>query len=65
MLIYYLVDRAKFIQCNVRNITERKKLSAQLLQSQKMEAIGHLVGGIAHDFNNILSGIIGYQSLIV
>ena len=60
----YLVDRAKFIQCNVRNITERKKLSAQLLQSQKMEAIGHLVGGIAHDFNNILSGLIGYQSLI-
>lgn len=60
----YLVDRAKFIQCNVRNITERKKLSAQLLQSQKMEAIGHLVGGIAHDFNNILSGIIAYQSLV-
>ncbi|MHB8882821.1 MAG: hybrid sensor histidine kinase/response regulator [Thermodesulfovibrionales bacterium] len=60
----YLVDRAKFIQCNVRNISERKKLSAQLLQSQKMEAIGHLVGGIAHDFNNILCGIIGYQSLV-
>ena len=60
----HLVDRASFIQCNVRDITERKKLSAQLLQSQKMEAIGHLVGGIAHDFNNILSGIIGYQSLI-
>ena len=60
----YLVDRARFIQCNVRNITERKKLSAQLLQSQKMEAIGHLVGGIAHDFNNILTAIIGYGSLL-
>jgi len=60
----YMVDRARFIQCNVRDITERKKLSEQLLQSQKMEAIGHLVGGIAHDFNNILTGIIGYQSLI-
>ena len=60
----YLVDRAKFIQCNVRNITERKKLSAQLLQSQKMEAIGNLVGGIAHDFNNILTAIIGYGSLL-
>lgn len=59
-----LVDRARFIQCNVRNITERKKLSAQLLQSQKMEGMGLLVGGIAHDFNNILGGIIGYQSLI-
>ena len=32
----HLVDRARFIQCNVRNITERKKLSTQLLQSQKM-----------------------------
>ena len=60
----HLVDRAKFIQCNVRNITERKKLSAQLLQSQKMEAIGHLVGGIAHDFNNILTAIIGYGTLL-
>ncbi|RJQ23066.1 MAG: PAS domain-containing sensor histidine kinase [Nitrospiraceae bacterium] len=60
----HLVDRARFIQCNVRDITERKKLSAQLLQSQKMEAIGHLVGGIAHDFNNILTAIIGYGSLL-
>jgi len=60
----YLVDRARFIQCNVRDITERKRLSAQLLQSQKMEAIGHLVAGITHDFNNILSGIMAYQSLV-
>ncbi|MBA4374276.1 MAG: PAS domain-containing sensor histidine kinase [Thermodesulfovibrio sp.] len=60
----HMVDRAQFIQCNVRNTTERKKLAAQLLQSQKMEAIGHLVGGIAHDFNNILGGIIGYQTLM-
>lgn len=60
----HLVDRAKYIQCNVRDITERKKLLAQLLQSQKMEAIGHLVGGIAHDFNNILTAIIGFGSLL-
>jgi PAS domain S-box-containing protein len=60
----HLVDRARFIQCNVRDITERKKFSEQLLHSQKMDALGHLVGGIAHDFNNILSGIIAYQSLI-
>jgi PAS domain S-box-containing protein len=44
--------------------TERKNLEAQLIQSQKMEAVGMLAGGIAHEFNNILGGILGYASLM-
>jgi PAS domain S-box-containing protein len=48
-----------------RDLTERNKLEAQLLQSQKMEAIGTLAGGIAHDFNNMLNVIIGYGSLVM
>ena len=45
------------------DITEMKRLEAQLLQAQKMEAIGTLSGGVAHDFNNILTAILGYTDL--
>ena len=50
---------------NITDITERKRMSAQLLRSQKMEAVGNLAGGIAHDFNNVLQVIRGYAQLAV
>ncbi|HBJ82385.1 MAG TPA: hybrid sensor histidine kinase/response regulator [Verrucomicrobiales bacterium] len=48
-----------------RDITERKRLEAQLLQSQKMETVGRLAGGVAHEFNSILTAIIGQSELLI
>lgn len=59
------VNEAVLVQCFYRDVTEKKRIQEQLLQSQKMQSIGQLAGGIAHDFNNILAAILGNVELII
>ncbi len=59
------IDGRKLIQSFYRDVTEKKKMQAQLVHSQKMDSIGQLAGGIAHDFNNILTSILGFTELIL
>lgn len=58
-LLFSMVDISDRKQAEA----EREKLQKQLLQAQKLEAIGILAGGVAHDFNNILGAIMGYAEL--
>ncbi len=58
-------NHIKSIQITLKDITLEKLLEAQLIQSQKLEAIGLLVSGITHDFNNILTPIMGYSDMLL
>ncbi len=57
-------ESVKIINGYTVDITNEKRLQNQLIQSQKMEAIGTLVSGIVHDFNNLMAAILGYVELL-
>ncbi|MFZ5623892.1 MAG: PAS domain S-box protein, partial [Gemmatimonadota bacterium] len=59
------LEGRRAVQTLVLDLTEKRTLEAQLLQAQRMEAVGRFAGGIAHDFNNLLTAILSYSDMML
>ena len=63
-IVYDADGKPLLARAVLRDITEKKKMEAKILQAQKIDSIGNLAGGVAHDFNNILTSILGSASIM-
>jgi len=63
-LVFDVDGKPLMVRMVLRDITEKKKMEAKILQAQKIDSIGNLAGGVAHDFNNVLTSILGSASIM-
>ncbi len=64
-VVHNFAGKGSHLDVFAENVTEKKKLEAELGQAQRMQAIGELAGGVAHDFNNILTVIGGHVEMML